>query len=81
MKGFESSQTLESKPQKIPPNLQNQGLNVPYLEEEEDVDAVLMVHHDYEGALLGVKQVSDGIVGNGDNLKKLVPFYLIMTYP
>ena len=81
MKGFESSQTLESKPQKIPPNLQNQGLNVPYLEEEEDVDAVLMVHHDYEGALLGVKQVSDGIVRNGDNLKKLVPFYLIMTYP
>ena len=40
-----------------------------------------MVHHDYEGALLGVKQVSDGIVRNGDNLKKLVPFYLIMTYP
>ena len=39
-----------------------------------------MVHHDYEGALLGVKQVSDGIVRNGDNLK-LVPFYLIMTYP
>ena len=52
-------------------NLQNHGLNVPYLEEEEDVDAVLMVHHDYEGALLGVKQVSD--VGNGENLKKLVP--------
>ena len=60
--------------------MQNHGLNVPYLEEEEDVDAVLMVHHDYEGALLGVKQVSDGIVRNGDNLK-LVPFYLIMTYP
>ena len=54
--------------------MQNHGQNVPYLEEEEDVDAVLMVHHDYEGALLGVKQVSDGIVGNGDNLKKLVPF-------
>ena len=52
--------------------MQNHGLNVPYLEEEEDVDAVLMVHHDYEGALLGVKQVSD--VGNGENLKKLVPF-------
>ena len=54
--------------------MQNHGQNVPYLEEEEDVDAVLMVHHDYEGALLGVKQVSDRIVGNGDNLKKLVPF-------
>ena len=41
-----------------------------------------MVHHDYEGALLGVKQVSDGIVGNGDNLKKLVPFLtVIMTSP
>ena len=26
----------------------------PYLEEEEDVEAVLVVHHDYEGTQIGV---------------------------
>ena len=29
----------------------------PNLEEEENVDAVLVVHHDYEGAAVGMEQV------------------------
>ena len=41
-----------------------------------------MVHHDCEGALLGMKQVSDGIMWNGDNLRKVVPILtVIMTIP
>ena len=39
-------------------------MNVPDLEEEEDVEAVLVVHHDYEGAELGAEQVPDRVRGH-----------------
>ena len=39
-------------------------VNVPDLEEEEDVDAVLVVHHDNEGTELRVKQVPNEVRGH-----------------
>ena len=39
-------------------------VNVPDLKEEEDVDAVLVVHHDYEGTELRVQQVPNEVRGH-----------------